>query len=100
MSEKTWALRVLCVVGAIQMGQWMAGALAACSAPATPHPPTCSDACDHARELHCSIGDPTPAGATCEDVCASVEAMNLHEARWPIACVLNADTCSEIERCH
>lgn len=38
------------------------------------HLTSCGAACGHQRGLHCILGDPTPHGATCEAVCAEVQA--------------------------
>jgi hypothetical protein len=60
-------------------------------------PSECSAACKHLRELGCEEGKPTPAGASCEDVCNNVErsgTVTLHPA-----CVIHIKHCNEIQSC-
>lgn len=67
--------------------------------PAPLAPATCETACAHARELGCVVGTPTPAGATCEEVCRNVERIGHEEARWPVKCVHESTTCEQADSC-
>ncbi len=81
----------------------LCGCVSSVLVPQAPPPPvarpSCAEACAHARELECAIGDPTPAGATCEEVCLNVETAGLEDVRWPIGCVLASSTCAEADAC-
>lgn len=68
--------------------------------PKPPHEASCADACAHLRALGCESGELTDDGASCEDVCENLEAANLPGARWPVSCVLGAESCSAADRCH
>ncbi len=72
--------------------------LTGCPDPVTPHtgdPPTCAVACQHARDLGCAVGTPTPRGATCDTVCESAEAHGIDFR----GCVGWATRCSDTESC-
>lgn len=60
-------------------------------------PEACPAACAKLRELGCEEAEPTPNGATCEDVCKSIETSNLVSV-GP-ACVARAETCESVGEC-
>lgn len=60
-------------------------------------PADCKAACDHLRSLGCEEGNPTPKGATCEDVCNSVESSGT--VTLDPGCVANIAKCEEIDAC-
>lgn len=67
-----------------------------------PHPPyrpnaTCEESCTQLRTLGCKEGAPTPKGATCETVCADVNASG--HARWASDCLVVARSCEEARSC-
>lgn len=52
----------------------------------------CAAACAHLRELRCETGEPTPGGATCEQVCEAGPA-------FPLACMTRVDSCEAADAC-
>lgn len=56
----------------------------------------CNESCDHAREMKCALGNPTPRGNTCEATCAKNDDNGMP---WPVACLRASKTCSELEAC-
>ncbi|MBV9074163.1 MAG: hypothetical protein JOZ10_11055 [Acidobacteria bacterium] len=81
--------------------------LAACPKPTpgpTPVPaatdaaPTCASVCQHMAELGCPAAQPTPHGASCEDVCANLQASG--SAAYNLPCMLRATSCAAIDGCH
>lgn len=83
-------------------------ALTACSPSPTPiapvepldaaRPPACGSACEHLRALGCTLGKPTPRGASCETVCDNVQVENAG-AGFPTACLSTAKTCAAADAC-
>lgn len=75
--------------------------LVGCAPGEPPRPPSdpevCAPVCAHLRELGSPAGDPTPAGATCEDVCREVQASQLNAIDG--ACILGATSREEAEAC-
>ena len=53
---------------------------------------TCATACANLRKQGCDEGQPTDAGATCEDVCTNAGDL-------PVACITRAATCDAAENC-
>lgn len=72
--------------------------LACAGAPPEPKPPEpgrdCKNACSRLRELRCDEGDPTPDGATCEEVCANGMA-----DRYDLGCIEAVEQCVYIDGC-
>lgn len=77
------------------------------AADAAPTPPagtaTCLDLCRHETALNCPAAAPTPAGATCVDVCINNQN---GPAPWDLDCRTSAggpspssDACAAIDRC-
>jgi hypothetical protein len=66
-------------------------------APDAGDPASCADACAHLEELGCEEAEPTPEGATCEEVCEAVESSGT--VTLNPACVLQIETCEEIDGC-
>ena len=69
-------------------------ALGAC-ATVVPTTPTCATVCDRGAGLGCIWATPTPAGATCEQVCANAEA---EDVPWKLACLAEATACDQVCR--
>ncbi len=70
--------------------------------PAPPPPPPdptvgCAEACTHLRELRCPQAQPTEAGASCEQVCANVNASGT--LLLDTKCVVQASSCDAADRC-
>lgn len=61
------------------------------------YPEGCTGACRRLGELLCPEGQPTEAGATCEDVCLSVETSGI--ATLKTECVAAAQTCEAVRNC-
>jgi hypothetical protein len=64
-----------------------------------PRPPvteTCANACANLRRLGCPEGEPTEAGASCEQVCDNAQAS---PAPLPTGCVAQATTCDAATNC-
>ena len=62
-----------------------------------PAVPTCETACDRAAELGCAHARPTAAGASCVEVCESVQASGF--LRWDLRCRSVAASCTAIDAC-
>jgi len=58
---------------------------------------TCGDACAHLRALKCKMGNPTPRGATCEEVCDNVQGSGL--ASWNLGCIAAVKQCADVDSC-
>lgn len=65
--------------------------------PEPPAPEACVVACERLQELGCPEGDPTPAGASCVEVCRATETSGLVTLRP--ACVARIQSCEAIEGC-
>lgn len=84
----------------------LAAALAAsqCNPTPTPTPApgpgpgefTCADACERFRFLGCEEFAPTPAGATCVEVCDNAQAS---PAPLNLGCIVRAESCAQARRC-
>lgn len=53
-------------------------------------PSSCLTACDNLRAHHCTLGDKTRGGASCEDVCVNARANGVV---WPLSCLTRDTTC-------
>lgn len=60
-------------------------------------PVTCKEVCAHYRQLGCKEGDPTPKGATCEQVCDNFQTSGV--AKWNLPCRLGVKSCAETSAC-
>lgn len=60
-------------------------------------PETCRTACDNQRVLECELGETTPEGSTCEDVCKNIEDQGIESIRWKLPCLTNATNCEECQ---
>lgn len=60
-------------------------------------PGDCSAACSHLRDLGCPAGQPTPKGASCEEVCQSTEDSGV--VTLNPACVARAASCDAVDNC-
>ncbi|MDQ2668027.1 MAG: hypothetical protein M3Z05_18795 [Gemmatimonadota bacterium] len=58
----------------------------------------CGSACTNLRSLHCSLGEPTKKGASCEVVCDNVQVNNAG-AGFPVACLTHAKSCDAANAC-
>ena len=85
-------LSVLVLVGAIGS--------TSCHQTGVPPPPpvasACTAYCQHLRALGCQEGEPLPGGATCEKFCIDTET-NGHDLHIP--CVLQRQSCAELQQC-
>ena len=66
--------------------------------PVAPDLAACDAACDHLRALGCPAGAPTPNGVTCTQVCFETERTGWES--WGAACVREARSCDDANRCH
>lgn len=57
--------------------------------------PTCATACEKQRELGCVLGDPTPEGTSCEEVCQNSEQSGILDLAWDVEGLTEATTCTE-----
>lgn len=57
---------------------------------------SCDEACVHARELGCEVGQPSKTGNTCEEVCENAAAYSI---LFNTACVVKAQSCTEVATC-
>lgn len=60
-------------------------------------PADCSAACDRLRELKCPEGEPTPGGASCEDVCNNAE--QSETITLMPSCVMKIGACDGVHDC-
>lgn len=84
----------------------LAATLAASQCNPAPTPPpepkpqpsefTCQAACDQFRFLGCAEAEPTPAGATCADVCANAQAS---PAPLDLGCIVLSRSCAQAREC-
>ena len=58
---------------------------------------TCAHACDRLRVLGCREAEPTPRGATCEDVCENIQSSGFIE--WDLACRAAIQGCEAVDLC-
>ncbi len=82
--------------------------LAMCDTPPAPTPTpepapkplpgefTCATACEQFRYLGCSEAAPTPAGATCVEVCENAQAS---PAPLDLGCIVRAGSCASARLC-
>lgn len=85
---------IICAIGAV-----------GCPPTPPPNPPSAPDAgagscplvCDHLRALSCPGGAPTPEGATCEQVCQTIQESGI--VHWNLTCRAAASTCAAIDAC-
>lgn len=72
-------------------------ALGACVLSPAPRPPHrlhgagCEAACERMRDLRCELGETTPAGFSCEEVCDNTR--EISESLWDTECLAAAPTC-------
>lgn len=76
--------------------------LGGCATVPTPPPPplgapSCDTACERLEQLHCPSAKPTPAGASCVQVCTNIEDSGYVE--YGVACVTNAESCDKADHC-
>ncbi len=60
-------------------------------------PADCTTACARLEHLGCEEAKPTPAGATCEDVCNNVQQSGA--TALDLACVIDAGSCEVANAC-
>ena len=60
-------------------------------------PSDCQRACDNLRKLHCSAGEPTSKGASCEEVCMNTESSGY--ASMNPRCEATASSCEAADAC-
>lgn len=59
-------------------------------------PATCEAVCAHWADLSCEEAKPTPAGASCVDVCDNLQQGNLKE---DLECQVAVTSCDQIDGC-
>lgn len=57
----------------------------------------CAAVCAHMRTLGCAAATPTPKGASCEEVCITVQTSGV--VAWDLDCRSKAPTCDAIDAC-
>lgn len=57
--------------------------------------PTCATACEKQRALGCELGEPTPEGSTCEEVCQNSKESGILELVWDVEMLTQADSCTK-----
>ena len=69
------------------------------SADASPplSPGSCAAACAHGEAMHCAWARPTPAGATCTEVCQNAETSG--ELSFGPDCAVHARACDDAYAC-
>ncbi len=60
-------------------------------------PGTCAAVCQNGRRLGCPFAQPTPQGASCEEVCSNVQGTGI--ATWDLGCRSAASSCAAIDAC-
>lgn len=72
--------------------------MAHCGPPPEPDPSadTCATVCEHYRSLGCEEGEPTPAGAPCEEFCAQLLDSDI---TVPAECIVESASCDEARAC-
>lgn len=60
--------------------------------PAVPEA-SCEDVCAHWRDLGCHEAAPSPAGASCEQLC------DAFQQYWNLSCMASVEQCEEIDEC-
>jgi hypothetical protein len=55
----------------------------------------CSTACENQRRLECELGEPTPRGASCEDVCENNQSSSIVSIRWDVEKLTKATVCGD-----
>lgn len=81
--------------------RWIAAAALLLSCAAAPEHPTPADyesACGWYRAHGCLMGEPTPDGATCEEVIANAAVENI-DLTGPWSCIEAAQTCDQAYAC-
>lgn len=58
---------------------------------------SCASACTQLRYLSCEAAEPTGEGATCEEVCETVQKSGV--IHWDLGCRSKAKTCEAIDAC-
>ena len=70
---------------------------ATCRVPVRPATASCATACERLVELGCPAAEPTPKGASCEEVCLNAERSGL--ALWGVNCITSAPDCAAADEC-
>lgn len=63
-----------------------------------PEPPkgaSCATACENQRHLECEIGEPTPEGSTCEEVCEVSFNAGVPGLEWDVEQLTSATECED-----
>lgn len=63
--------------------------------PAGPY--SCETACERGADLGCAYAAPTPAGASCGEVCRNVQSSGF--LRWDLECRTLAPSCEAVDNC-
>ena len=91
------AVAVLLVAGVIGAASCTTGAGGSGGGTGSRFQKPCADFCQHLRALGCKEGEPLKSGASCETFCVDTQEAG-HDLK--IACVLNIQSCGEIQSCN
>jgi hypothetical protein len=58
-----------------------------------PVPASCSTACENQRRLGCELGQATPEGHPCEQICENLATGPIVSIRWDVGCLSEATDC-------
>lgn len=61
--------------------------------PEEPADASCATACENQRFLECEVGDPTPEGSTCEEVCEGSFNAGVPGLEWNVDALTRARDC-------
>jgi hypothetical protein len=82
--------RIVAILAALQIA-------ATCSTHPVEPEPGCEAACQRMRELGCEEGNPTPEGATCEEICIEAERSGLADV--DTKCIVELEACGSYDVC-
>lgn len=57
----------------------------------------CFTVCEHLRDLGCEQAEPSPGGASCEDVCDNVQSSGV--ITWNLSCRASIADCNKLDHC-
>lgn len=83
---------LLCVAATLAVAVKLGCPVVPPEPPAVPEP-SCEAVCQHWRDLGCEHAEPSPAGASCEQLCEHFG------YTWDMRCMHGVASCEEIDRC-